>query len=418
MANQDNALKVREPNILIEAKNLMSKEEAILWLYSLTRTKLSGTFTGEGRISLEEAKKQKREFYACTEIDLPALEELTDLLVKEGKIEETSRKALIAYYKKVLQRLVKKIGFEVDVPAYKRILKELDLEYLIEILKVPSDNVAFWGIPSLERVELSDNGKLKIVFSKYVSPLVLILQKWFTTYSFNEVVRLNSRHSIILYRLVREKLGLKQNRFYLPLSEARRIFNVSSKTQAGVLVRDILKPAIEEINNKTSLRISVKTIRTGRGGKTAGYEFEVKEIRQVRNWSKELLSREEFEEILSSLKLKNAEGKELSVEEVFRELSKFKRLSQAVVLWYLFHFPEETRWYALQMAKSIEKNESLSNPDKFLEKTIPQPQNDKEITAGVKLKDFLDDRVKVNIKSFFSEGEKQNSYSAIDWTKI
>jgi hypothetical protein len=417
---EEKALKVREPNILIEAKNLMSKEEAILWLYCLTRAKLSSSFRGEGELKLEEAKKQRREFYAYTEINLPALEWLTELLVKEGKISETSRKVLVTYYKSVLQKLVKKIGFEVDIPAYKKILKELDLEYLIEVLNVPDENeTVFWGIPSLERVELNGEGTLKIVFSKYVSPLVLLLRKWFTTYSFIEVVRLNSRYSIILYRLAREKLGLKQNKFFLPIKEVKRIFGLSNKIRAGVISRDVLKPAVGEINSKTSLKISVKTVRAGRGGKAVGYEFAVEEIPLLcrRDWSREVLSGEEINSLVKMLKLKNEKGEELSLEEVLQELKSFQNLSQAVVIWYLFHFPEETRWYALQTAKSVDANTGLTNHDKFLEKTIPQPKNEKEI-AGIKLKELLDERVKVAIKKYFEELKMGDSYSSISWEEL
>ena len=96
---------------------------------------------------------------------------------------------------------------------------------------------------------------------------MVLLKKWFTLYSFEEVLRLDLKSSIVLYRVFKEKLGLRKKEITLDIDTLNALFGLK-KTSTWDLRRKYLEPAVKELNEKISLRVEMRPIRRGRGEKS------------------------------------------------------------------------------------------------------------------------------------------------------
>ncbi len=374
-------LKVKEPNVLIEAKQKFTKEEALLWLWSIAKAKFFSDVDGRKLCEkeVEERKEKKETIYAYTVINLEELKNRFPEVI-------TSRK--LAYYRKILKGMEEKIAFEVNLERYLQVLEETGFEYLKEKLRIPK-NAKYHSIATIMSVSLMDEGNtLQIVFTPYVVPLLLVLKKWFTLHNLDEIFVLNSRYSIILYRLCKEKNAFGET-FTISTEELKGIFN-TEKIATGDFIRRVLKPAVEELNEKTSLKVSYKPIRRGRGGKIVAFEFKIREIPKLPE-IKDIIDLEKLRDILSLIEIDGENENELSkfqdlgieieqkeeenteefkIEKRAYRLLSLKRLNPAVAIWYLLHFPKEKHKEIWLELTKIDLSKEIKYPEKFLEKQI------------------------------------------------
>lgn len=379
---------VREPNLLIEAKQKFTRDEAIVWFWLLANTKFYKDFSLVRNLlitEVEELKEQKKPFVATSVIDLKELAE---------RYPEVFDRKTTYYFKQVLKRMEEKVIFEVDTNRYIEAMEELGYGYLVEDLEEDRDKIAYFGIATILRVVLTNDGKLKIVFSPYVSPLILELKKRFTLYEFEEVLKLQSRYAIILYRFFREQLGLKRNRFHLMAEEVALLFNLEKKIKAGKLqTRDLKNKyvglATNEINEKTNLKAEVKPIRRGRGGKIIGFEFFIEEKNKIPELDRLLNDQKAFEEWFNSVLKELTTDLNITKEELAEFLLSIKRIKTATALWFLLHFPRNVRVYTLRHLEITEEDENIKLPDKFLEKLITRPNSALEFLKDERIEPLL-----------------------------
>jgi len=393
----DKSIKIREPNTLIEAGQKLSKEELIIWMWSLLKAKPKGlkeeNLTKE---DIEKYKKQKK---------LPLMVSLINLKELEKFFPEFFKRRKLKYYKDLLQKMEKKIGFEVKLEEYIKVLKHLGYEFAIKELDIPTEpqKVKYYGIAIILSVSLFEDYSLKIVFSPHVTPLLLELKAWYTTYDFLDILNLHSKHSIVLYRLVKEKLGLKKNPFIIPLEELQKIFDVDYKSWANFKTF-VLKPAIEDINTNTRFQIEFKTIRKGKGGKVSEISFFVKEKKFLPNMGlidlKPLL-----EELVSSFQ---KGGENITVEEFAEVLLSLERVNPATVLWFLLHYPEgEPRLYAWEHIKMTEQNFKIKHPDRYLESLIKDRNPDLDWLLDQRTKDLIKQELEKIAKPLLEKRKQQ-----------
>ena len=373
---------VKEPNLLIEAKQRFTRDEAIVWFWLLANAKFYRDF-GLAKKLLPEDIEEKKPFVATSVIDL---KELAD------RYPEVFDRKTTHYFKQVLKRMEQKIIFEVDAERYAELMEELGYGYLAEDLK--DEKVAYFGIATILKVVLTEDGRLKIVFSPYVSPLILELKKRFTLYDFEEVLKLQSRYSIILYRLFKEQLGLKRSYLKLNAEEVIRIFDLEEKLKKGTLqIRDLknkyVLPAVDEINEKTSLRVEMKPIRRGRGGKIVGFEFWIAK-KEKNPQLEELLNNERtFNEWIGSVLKELSKDLEISKAELAEFLLSLKRIKTATALWFLLNFPQNARLYALRHLEITEDDKNIKLPDRFLEKLIVKPNQELKFLKDERIEPLL-----------------------------
>ena len=183
---------MREPNLLIEAKQKMTREELLVWSWCLVNARFWIT-DGKGREltleDLEEIKKKQEIFYAVSIVSLPELKK---------RFPDYFTKDRVKYWREILKGLEKKIGFEVNYEQYKRVLEDLGFAYILEKLDSPKEKVKYYGISTIFSVALTESENLHVVYTPLVAPLLVLLKKWFTIYNFEEVLKLNSKAAIVL----------------------------------------------------------------------------------------------------------------------------------------------------------------------------------------------------------------------------
>ena len=368
---------VKEPNLLIEAKQKFTRDEGIVWFWLLARAKFYKDFSLVKELmhtEIENLREEGKLFLAKSLIDLRELAE---------KYPEVFDRKTINYFKRVLRRMEKKVMFEVDIERYLKTMEELGYKDLVSNLKEKQKDIAYFGIATILQIVMTKDGKLEIVFSPYVSPLIFELKKRFTLYDFEEVLKLNSRSSIIMYRLLKEKLGLKFNSFQLTLEEIRHLFDLNEKTQASDIRNKYLEPAVKELNEKTSLRVEMKPIRRGRGGKIVGFHFKVWEIISPKG---DLVDK--IKELIETLSKDKA--LEVSPKELAEALLSLERVNPATALWFLLHYPEgEARLYAWEHIKWVELTPKIKYPDRYLESLITDKREELKWLLDQRTKDLI-----------------------------
>jgi len=389
---------VREPNLLIEAKQKMTREELLVWAWCLVNARFWITDKKGRELTLEELEKIKKKqevFYAVSSVELEEL---------RRRFPEHFSPRKVKYWREVLKGMEKKIGFEVNYELYKQTLKELGFDYFLEIFKQNKAD-KYFGIATIMAVGLSSDDKLTITYTPLVAPLLVLLKKWFTIYNFEEVLNLDLKASIVLYRLFKEKLGLKKNEFELSKEELIGLFNLE-KIDIRDLKRQYIEPAIKEINEKTRLKVEVEPVRRGRGGKIVGFRFRVEEEpRPEEATTKDLVEnfdvlKKWFKKTIEQLAEELSLHKQVSPAEIARSLLSLERINPAVAIWFLLHYPKsEAKLYALEHIKWVDSHPKLDLPNRYLQHTIRVPK--KEL-------DFLQDqRVKHAVWSILEELKKE-----------
>ncbi len=130
-------------------------------------------------------------------------------------------------------------------------------------------------------VGIADGDKVKFVlveWSPYLAPFILELRKGFTLYEIRNFLRLDSLYAKKLYRFLK-KLQ-KYGRVEVTIDELRFILEVEEKYRDFYdLEKIVLKPSVEEINEKTDIYVEYETKREGkgRGGKVVALMFKIKQ---------------------------------------------------------------------------------------------------------------------------------------------
>ena len=126
----------------------------------------------------------------------------------------------------------------------------------------------------LERIEI-DKEKTQVVcrFDDRLKPHLLKLRESFTTYQLCYVLALKSKYAIRMYELFQCYLFRKE--FSLTLEELKTMLKINDKyEQYAELNRNVIKKAVDEINEFTDLIIKYKPYREGK--KIVGIQFTLK----------------------------------------------------------------------------------------------------------------------------------------------
>jgi len=404
MSRKRRPLRAKEPNLLIEAKQKMTREELLVWAWCLANARFWIT-DGDGREltleELEEIKKKQEVFYAVSEVELEELRLL---------FPEHFNKDKIRYWREVLKGMEKKIVFEVNCEAYKQVLEDLGFTYILEKF-VKKKDPTYCGIATIMGVFFSEpKGDLQVVYTPLVAPLLVLLKKWFTIYNFEEILNLDLKASIVLYRIFKEKLGLKQQEFKLSKEALIELLDLK-KISGKDLRRDYIEPAINEINEKTSLRVSFQPIKRGRGGKIVAFKFFVRELPRLPK-VEDFIDEQNLRDMLSLVEVV-PEG-ELKVERTAYELlKKIVNINPAVALWYLLHFPKEKHREVWEEIKKIDVSSEIKYPEKFLESKISQRNENWDFLLSEQMKKLIKDILKNIAKPYEEVLEKERKEKEI-----
>ena len=122
-------------------------------------------------------------------------------------------------------------------------------------------------------------GSITITWSDDVLKYISQLKSRFTTYKLRHIAELQSVHSIRLYELLMR--FNKTNIRRIELEDFKSSLGISDKyPEFKVLNRDVIKPSIKELNQRSDLFIKYETVKKGRS--VIALIFEFKQNKQMK----------------------------------------------------------------------------------------------------------------------------------------
>jgi plasmid replication initiation protein len=120
--------------------------------------------------------------------------------------------------------------------------------------------------------KIKGSGSITITWSDDVLKYISSLQSRFTSYKLRHIAELQSSHSIRLYELLMKFNSTGERVIYL--KDFKSALGISDKYPLfKILNRDVIKPSIKELNQRSDLTIKYETIKKGRSVSALSFEF-------------------------------------------------------------------------------------------------------------------------------------------------
>ncbi|MBN6048381.1 RepB family plasmid replication initiator protein [Lactobacillus helveticus] len=165
---------------------------------------------------------------------------------------------------------------------FKEAIEKMQKQAFFQIKEVKGKGYNMKSIVPIPFVEWNSyNDEVKIEFHREIMPYLIELKEKFTQYALSDIMELNSKYSIILYKW----LSMNYNQYeHYSVKGGRRTEQVESYRNPTILVKElrimsdtvneykdfrnfdkwVLKKPIEEINKYTSFNVSYEKIKKGR----------------------------------------------------------------------------------------------------------------------------------------------------------
>lgn len=165
---------------------------------------------------------------------------------------------------------------------FKEAIEKMQKQAFFQIKEVKGKGYNMKSIVPIPFVEWNSyNDEVKIEFHREIMPYLIELKEKFTQYALSDIMELNSKYSIILYKW----LSMNYNQYeHYSVKGGRRTEQVESYRNPSILVKElrimsdtvneykdfrnfdkwVLKKPIEEINKYTSFNVSYEKIKKGR----------------------------------------------------------------------------------------------------------------------------------------------------------
>lgn len=127
--------------------------------------------------------------------------------------------------------------------------------------------------------KLKGEGAVTIIWSDRILRYICQLKGRFTKFKLRNIASLQSGHSIRLYELLMRfnSTGIRN----ISLVDFRSALGLDDKyTEFKILNRDVIKPAVNELNQRSDLIISYETLKSGRS--VVGLSFSFKQNQQMK----------------------------------------------------------------------------------------------------------------------------------------
>jgi len=167
-----------------------------------------------------------------------------------------------------------------DIPnAHRELYIAVDALYGATIvLKEGNDDIELRWIQKKSK-RIKGAGSITITWSDEVLRYISQLQSRFTTYKLRNIATLQSSHSIRLYELL-QRFNDKNYRVIL-IDDFREALGLGDKyPEFKILNRAVIKPSVEELNQRSDLVIEYDTIKKGRTVTALAFTF--KENKQMK----------------------------------------------------------------------------------------------------------------------------------------
>ena len=177
---------------------------------------------------------------------------------------------------------------------FKEAIKVMQKEAFFEIREEAGKGFKFKSIVPIPYVEWTDyHDEVKIEFHREIMPYLIELKKNFTQYALSDVMELNSKYSIILYKW----LSMNYNQYeHYSAKGGRRVNQVESYRNPSITVNELreitdtiheykrmqdftrwtLEKPLEEINAHTSFNVTYEKVKKGRSIDSVVFHIERK----------------------------------------------------------------------------------------------------------------------------------------------
>jgi len=187
---------------------------------------------------------------------------------------------------------------------FKKAIETMQHQAFFEIREEQGRGLEYRSIVPIPEVAWNSyNDEVKIVFSRSIMPYLIDLKKNFTQYAISEIMNLNGKYSIILYKwLVMnynqfEHYQYKKERIQAQLEELRnpkisvkelRVLTdtISDYQRFERFETKVLKQATKEITANTSYNVSYEKIKKGRSIADIIFHIEKKKVAKDENYKK------------------------------------------------------------------------------------------------------------------------------------
>lgn len=163
--------------------------------------------------------------------------------------------------------------------AHRELYKAADALFKSSIILYEGDEEIelYWVQEKAKKIK--GEGAIRIIWSDRILRYICQLKSRFTTYKLRNIASLQSGHSIRLYELLMKFNATGERVIYL--DDFKSALGISGKyPEFKVLNRDVIKPAIEELNQRSDLIITFDTIKKGRT--VAALVFNFKQNNQLK----------------------------------------------------------------------------------------------------------------------------------------
>ena len=179
---------------------------------------------------------------------------------------------------------------------FKEAIEKMQKQAFFQIKEVKGKGYNMKSIVPIPFVEWNSyNDEVKIEFHREIMPYLIELKEKFTQYALSDIMELNSKYSIILYKW----LSMNYNQYeHYSVKGGRRTEQVESYRNPSILVKElrimsdtvneykdfrnfdkwVLKKPIEEINKYTSFNVSYEKIKKGRSIDNIVFHIEKKRM--------------------------------------------------------------------------------------------------------------------------------------------
>ena len=179
---------------------------------------------------------------------------------------------------------------------FKEAIKVMQKEAFFEIREEAGKGFKFKSIVPIPYVEWTDyHDEVKIEFHREIMPYLIKLKKNFTQYALSDVMELNSKYSIILYKW----LSMNYNQYeHYSVKGGRRAEQVESYQNPSITVKELreitdtiheykrmqdftrwtLEKPLEEINAHTSFNVTYEKVKKGRSIDSIVFHIEKKPV--------------------------------------------------------------------------------------------------------------------------------------------
>ncbi|WP_285023795.1 RepB family plasmid replication initiator protein [Lactococcus garvieae] len=270
---------------------------------------------------ISENKQSKKQAVVLSEMDKRKVVEHNDLITSVAKMDKTPLKIFelavscidtdnppkdnIIYLSKNELFNFFKVKSESKHTRFKEAIEKMQEQAFFNVRQSTNKGMDFERIVPIPYIKWNDyNDEVTIEFNYRIMPYLIDLKQNFTQYALTDVMELNSKYSIILYKWLcmsynqyehysknggrREEQIEKYRNPDISLKELREMTDTVKEYKAMTnFTRKILNEPLQEINEKTHFNVSYDKVKKGRSIDGIIFHITKKKVAENENYKQE-----------------------------------------------------------------------------------------------------------------------------------